>query len=169
MKRLSFFALIEIVLGAAAAIMLAIFLALVIGNAARQKAAEGELLAAIDNAEAVCDNFDKRIEIDEDIRPYVDIYKNDIETSDSTIKKAYYANILITYVQNRVNMNNPKTLLSMAKELGTAYETNSSDIAKYEGYAEDIAEAFDRLKKADKAFKSYAGEEAGSGITEIYE
>ncbi len=168
-KRISFFEAVEILLGTASAVMLAIFFVLVIGGSASESAVENELKAAMENVVEVCDSFDSRVDIKENIRPYVDIYKQNIENAESIRRKAYYAGILLTYVSNRVNMNDPKMLLELNKELGTHYETNSMEIASYEAYIADIEAAAQRFEDAQEAFDNRDNQHDGETTTANYE
>ena len=55
---------------------------------------------------------------------------------------------MLTYVQNRVNMNDPESLYELALELGNAYEASAEDISAYRMYKEELTNAFDKFKEA---------------------
>ena len=104
--------------------------------------------SAIDNAVTVCTSYDQKIEINENLKADLDIYTANIQNTDSMAQRAYYTNIMLTYVQNRVNMNDPESLYELALELGNAYEASAEDISAYRMYKEELTNAFDKFKEA---------------------
>lgn len=152
MKHMSFTTLIKLTLLLATVVMTAIFFIFLISNNVKQELAKNALLSSITAASELCDGYAERIHIDEDLRSDLDIYLADIKAEDNVIRKAYYTRIMLTYTQNRVNMNNPKTLLELSHELGTQYVTSSSEIAAYESYVEDISTAFANFESAFTAY-----------------
>ncbi|MBR6401369.1 MAG: hypothetical protein IKS17_09185 [Firmicutes bacterium] len=144
----------KIILAAAAVLLLAIFAALIAKEKARQKEAQAQMLDAIDNVVLVCTSYDEKIEIKEDLRSDLDIYAANINGTDSVQEKAYYANIMLTYVQNRVNMNDPKNLYELALELGNAYEADPEQAAAYKKYQEELSAASEQFRAADINYKN---------------
>ena len=148
MKKLGYLRLAQIILAVLTLIFLSVFAVLVSKENSRKKAAEADLLSAIDNAVTVCASYDQKIEIPENLKADIDIYTANIQSTDSMAQKAYFADIMLTYVQNRVNMNDPESLYELALELGNAYEASAEDISAYRMYKEEITNAFDKFKEA---------------------
>lgn len=155
MKKLSFFTLIELALAVMTISLLTIFGVLVARNNIRQKALETELLASIDNAVEVCSSYSKKINIEENLADDMNIYVANIQNEQSIQRKAYFARIMLTYTQNRVNMNDPKTLFELAQELGDKYTTSSAEITAYQNYIAEITAAFSRFNTAQSEYNDF--------------
>ncbi len=153
MKKIGYLRLTQIVLAVLILIFLSVFAVLSAKENSRKKALEAELQTAIDNAVSVCTSYDQKIEIKENLKADLDIYTANIQNTDSMDQKAYYANIMLTYVQNRVNMNDPESLYELALELGNAYEASAEDISSYRMYKEEITNAFDKFKVSYNKYK----------------
>ncbi len=153
MKKLGYLRLAQIILAVLTLIFLSVFAVLVSKENSRKKAAEADLLSAIDNAVTVCASYDQKIEIPENLKADIDIYTANIQSTDSMAQKAYYADIMLTYVQNRVNVNDPESLYELALELGNAYEASAEDISSYRMYKEEITNAFDKFKVSYNKYK----------------
>lgn len=155
MKKLSFFTLIELALAVLTISLLTIFGVLVARNNIRQKALETELLNSIDNAVEVCSSYSQKINIEENLADDMNIYVANIQNEKSIPRKAYYTRIMLTYTQNRVNMNDPKTLFELAQELGDKYTTSSAEITAYRNYIEEIRDAFSRFNNAANEYNNF--------------
>ncbi|MBO5561295.1 MAG: hypothetical protein J6A07_06545 [Firmicutes bacterium] len=167
MKKLSFFTLIELALAAITISLLLIFAVIVARNNVRQSSLEKELLDSIDNAVTVCDSYAEKINIEENLRDDLDIYISNIKNEKSVPRKAYYARIMLTYTQNRVNMNDPQTLFELAQELGDNYTTSSAEIAAYKSYITEITEAFSRFNAAYEAYTNFRPDKGQTTAIEI--
>ncbi|GEM_PF-6110148 len=154
MKKLSVIRLTEITLASVTVLLLLIFFILVSKANKMQKAAETQLLTAIDNAVSVCTSYSQYIEIPENLQADLDIYSERIAGAKSVTQKAYMTNIMLTYTQNRVNMNDPQSLYELASELGNSYDLDPMEANAYKSYSEKITAAFDEFKAADSKYKS---------------
>ena len=159
MKKISVLRIIEIVLAAVTAVFLLVFFILTSNYSKTQKAAEAELLAAVDNVNTLCTSYSQYIDISENLKGDLDIYAENIANADSTQKKAYYANIMLTYTQNRVNMNDPQNLYELAQELGDSYDIDPLAAAAYKSYVEKLTAASNEFKAAESKYNSISNEQ----------
>ena len=158
MKNFSVIRTIEIILAALTAIFLLIFFILTSNYAKKQKAAEAELLTAIDKVVDICSTYSQNITIPENLKDDLDIYTKNINESSSTTQKAYFANIMLTYTQNRVNMNDPQNLYELAVELGNSYELDPVEAAAYKNYTEKLTAVSNEFKTAESKYNSISNE-----------
>lgn len=158
MKKISAIRIIEIILAALTAVFLLIFFILTSNYAKKQKNAEAALLTAIDNAVVLCGSYGQYISIPENLKADIDIYTENIKGTDSIQQKAYYTKIMLTYTQNRVNMNDPQNLYDLAAELGNRYDYDPSEASAYKNYAEKLTAALNEFKAAESQYNSIVAE-----------
>ena len=154
MKKISMIRIIEIALAALTVLLLLTFFILTANYHKAQKSAESELLSAIDNAAAICSAYSQNIEISENLQSDIDIYTANIAGTQNIQQKAYFANILLTYTQNRVNMNDPQSLYELAAELGNSYDLDPAAAAAYKSYSEKLTAASNEFKTALSKYNS---------------
>ena len=154
MKKLSYIRIIQIILAVLIILSLSAFAVITTKESKRKQAAEAELQAAIDNAVAVCTSYEEKIEIEENLKADLDIYAANIANTSSMEEKAYYTDIMLTYTQNRVNMNDPKSLYELAVELGNSYEASGEQITAYNLYKNELSAALEQFKAADNKYKN---------------
>lgn len=104
------------------------------------------LITSMEESIAKCDDIFKRFNASQEQLDYIAVYKQNIESADTTLKKAYMVNAMLTYAFTSINTEN-------ANRNSSIYNSSTSSMGQSQDYL--VSEMNQVLQSFQTAYYKY--------------